>query len=177
MKRYLFFIICIGLLFTSCGTKSEKEIEEETSSGVVLVQNNSFYEVVLSNGESIYFTGFDEDGDVNGLEFDRDSVKTQISYGTGFFVSDDGQIATNAHVVSNIVADKDVNKSVAHVIDALKQITRALYDETKEELEEIEDLYNYASFSPDVSYEEFYIVKAQKESVEEKLRSCFDFIR
>lgn len=136
MKRYLFFIICIGLLFTSCGTKSEKEIEEETSSGVVLVQNNSFYEVVLSNGESIYFTGFDEDGDVNGLEFDRDSVKTQISYGTGFFVSDDGQIATNAHVVSNIVADKDVNKSVAHVIDALKQITRALYDETKEELEE-----------------------------------------
>lgn len=30
MKRYLFFIICIGLLFTSCGTKSEKEIEEET---------------------------------------------------------------------------------------------------------------------------------------------------
>ena len=37
MKRYLFFIICIGLLFTSCGTKSEKEIEEETSSGVVLV--------------------------------------------------------------------------------------------------------------------------------------------
>ena len=27
MKRYLFFIICIGLLFTSCGTKSEKEIE------------------------------------------------------------------------------------------------------------------------------------------------------
>ena len=139
MKRYLFFIICIGLLFTSCGTKSEKEIEEETSSGVVLVQNNSFYEVVLSNGESIYFTGFDEDGDVNGLEFDRDSVKTQISYGTGFFVSDDGQIATNAHVVSNIVADKDVNKSVAHVIDALKQITRALYDETKEELEEIVD--------------------------------------
>lgn len=175
MKRYLFFIICIGLLFSSCGTKSEKEIEEETSSGVVLVQNNSFYEVVLSNGESIYFTGFDEDGDVNGLEFDRDSVKTQISYGTGFFVSDDGQIATNAHVVSNIVADKDVNKSVAHVIDALKQIARALYDETKEELEEIEDLYNYACFSPDVSYEEFYIVKAQKESVEEKLNNIVEF--
>lgn len=66
---------------------SEKEIEETTSSGVVLVQNQSYYEVVLSNGESLYFTGFDKDGDIEGLEFDDDSVKVSTSYGTGFFIS------------------------------------------------------------------------------------------
>jgi len=174
MKRYLFFII-IGFLFASCGTKTEKEIEEETTSGVVLVQNNSFYEVVLSNGESIYFTGFDEDGDVKGLEFDKDSVETQISYGTGFFISNDGQIATNAHVVSNMVADKDVNKSVGHIMDALKKIAKASYNETKEELEKVEILYNYANTSDEVSYEEFYRVKAVKEAVEERLNEIVEF--
>ena len=38
-------------MISSCGNLSEKEIEETTSTGVVLVQNQSYYEVVLSNDD------------------------------------------------------------------------------------------------------------------------------
>lgn len=175
MKQNLLLIFSACILFSSCSTNSEKEIEEETSSGVVLIQNNSFYEVILSNGESIYFTGFDEDGDVKGLEFDEDSVQTQISYGTGFFISNDGQIATNAHVVSNMVADKEVNKSVANIMSALKEVAKVLYNETNEELEKVKILYDYANTSDEVSYEEFYKVKEIKETIERRLDEIAEF--
>ena len=53
MKKTSFLILVLCSLLFSCSNLSEKEIEETTSSGVVLVQNQSYYEVVLSNGESI----------------------------------------------------------------------------------------------------------------------------
>ncbi|HJH75475.1 MAG TPA: serine protease [Prevotellaceae bacterium] len=92
-----------------------------TSSGVVLVQNQSYYEVVLSNGETFYFSGFDEEGDIKGIATGKDSVEVVTNYGTGFFISSDGDIATNSYVVSNIVTDKDVNKSISNIISALKK--------------------------------------------------------
>lgn len=169
----LFFSICVLLL--SCGTKTDKEIEEDIASGVVLVQNKSFYEVVLSNGESIYFTGFEENGDISGLTFDVDSVEVQTSYGTGFFVSDEGQIATNAHVVSNMVADKQVNKSVADVMEALKKIAALSFREVKEQLDRAEYACEYAKYSDEVSYDEYLAVQAIKESIEEKLNRIVSF--
>ena len=67
MKKTSFLILVLCSLLFSCSNLSEKEIEETTSRGVVLVQNQSYYEVVLSNGESIYFSNFDEDGDLKGI--------------------------------------------------------------------------------------------------------------
>lgn len=52
MKKIVFVFILLGML-TSCSNKSDEQIKQEVSSGVVLVQNQSYYEVVLSNGESI----------------------------------------------------------------------------------------------------------------------------
>lgn len=172
MKKLNVIVITICALLCSCSNLSEKEIEETTSSGVVLVQNQSYYEVVLSNGESLYFTGFDKDGDIEGLEFDEDSVKVSTSYGTGFFISQEGQIATNAHVVSNMLADKEVNKSVSKVLDRIKALIVLAYKQIKEEYDEAEEAYNIANYSDDVSYDTFYKIKAYKEALEEKLDNC-----
>ena len=60
MKKILTFITCmICITTTSCSNKSEQDIENEISSGVVLVQNQSYYEVDLSNGEKIFFSNYD----------------------------------------------------------------------------------------------------------------------
>jgi len=156
MKRVLFLLafIVIGML-SSCGNKSDNQIEQEVSSGVVLVQNQSYYEVVLSNGESIYFSSFDEEDGVKGIATEEDSVEVVTSYGTGFFVSEDGKIATNAHVVSNMVSDKDVNKSVSSLISNLKKLFSTLYNESNEKYEKAVAYYNYANTSDEVSYEDF----------------------
>lgn len=170
MKKSLLTLLTFCFFISSCGNLSEKEIEEMTSSGVVLVQNQSYYEVVLSNGSSLYFSTFDEDGDLKGIATDEDSVEVITNYGTGFFVSETGEIATNAHVVSNMVADKDVNKSVATVISALKKVLVAAYNNYEEKLEKVQAAYEYANQSPEVSYEDFYKVRDIRDAIKEEMQ-------
>ena len=172
MKKIFIFLLALCAAATSCTNKSEKEIEEETAPGVVLVQNNSYYEVVLSNGESLFFTGFDNDGDIQGIAFNEDSVKVATSYGTGFFVSETGEMATNAHVVSNMVADKEVNKSVSKVIDALKNLVALEYKSKEEELSEAQQACAIAYFSDDISADTYYRVQAYRDEVQKSLEEC-----
>lgn len=157
---------------TSCVNKSEQDIEKEISSGVVLVQNQSYYEVELSNGEKLFFSSYDEEDGIKGIATDEDSVEVVTSYGTGFFISEYGQIATNAHVVSNTVTDKEVTKSVSKIVDALKQVMLSLYNEYNEKHEEAVRAYNYANYSDEVSYAEFEAVRDYKNALEEKLKEC-----
>lgn len=176
-KLLLFFIAACSTLLSSCGVKSEKEIEDEISTGVVLVQNQSYYELELSNGQKLYFSSFDKKEGIQGLATEEDSVTVATSYGTGFFISTDGQIATNAHVVSNTFTDKDVNKSVSDIIEALKQVVEIKYNEYDEKCEEAQQYYDYANYSSDVSYEAFYKVKALKEALEEVRDECVTLYR
>lgn len=171
MKKIITFITCmICMITTSCGNKSEQDIEKEISSGVVLVQNQSYYEVDLSNGEKIFFSNYDEQDGIKGIATEEDSVEVVTSFGTGFFISKDGQIVTNAHVVSNTVADKDVTKSVSKIVDALKKITLAMYNDYTEKYEAAVQAYNYANYSDDFSYEEFYKIRDIKDALDEKRR-------
>ena len=170
MKQLSFILLSLCWMMSACGNLSEQEIEEKTSTGVVLVQNQSYYEVVLSNGESVYFSSFDEEGNLQGFTTKKDSVEVVTGYGTGFFISPDGEIATNAHVVSNTVADKEVNKSIANVISALKKVIVAIYNEYNEKFERAQLAYDYANQSSDVSYETFYKVRDYRDAIKEKMQ-------
>ena len=167
MKKIL-FALTFFVFLTLCGNKSDEQIEQEVSSGVVLVQNQSYYEVVFSNGESIYFSSFDEEDGVKGIATEEDSVEVVTSYGTGFFVSEDGKIVTNAHVVSNMVSDKDVNKSVSSLISNLKKLFSTLYNESNEKYEKAVAYYNYANTSDEVSYEDFYKIRDYRDAIKKE---------
>lgn len=176
MKRLSLIFVLLGCLLSSCSNLSEKEIEETTASGVVLVQNRSYYEVVLSNGVSLFFSGFDEKGDLKGIAAEEDSVEAVTGYGTGFFISETGEMATNAHVVSNMVSDKAVNKSVANILAALKKMIAVVYNEYNRKLQQAQMLYDYAYanvYANDysaVSYEEFERVKQLRDAIHEEMQ-------
>lgn len=169
MKKLSFLLLLFCCLVSSCGNMSEKEIEEMMSNGVVLVQNQSYYEVVFSNGESLYFSGFDEDGDIKGLTTNKDSVELSTGYGTGFFISQEGEIATNCHVVSTTISDKEVNKSVGKVISTLKRVIAVAYNDYNDKLEQAQLAYEYANRSPDVSYEEFYKIRDYRDAIKKEM--------
>jgi hypothetical protein len=145
------------------------------SSGIVLIQNKGYYEVVLSNGESLYFSDFDKEDGVKGIATEEDSVEVSISYGTGFFISSEGEIATNAHVVSNMVEDKAVNKSVSTLIRSMKAIIASMYKEVSEKYEQAQLYYDYANTSSDVSFADFYAIRDYRDALKSELEEYAEY--
>lgn len=170
MKRLYLWIGCLCCAFlASCGNLSEGEIKETTESGVVLIQNTSYYEVKLNNAGTLYFKGIDEEGDFVGIALERDSVEKNVSYGTGFFVAEDGLIATNAHVIADMVGEKQLSQSVNNVMGALKRLFAEAYNEKLEALREVERAYEIANYSDAVSYEQFYQIKNYRDALKQEL--------
>lgn len=156
--RFL-LLMAAAVLLSSCQNKKDRELEEEVASGVVLIQNKSYYEVELSDGSQLYFSNYDEDDGIQGLSFDLDSVQPSVSFGTGFFISQDGKIATNSHVVSNTTAERDIRNSVGDLIDALKDMVVFMYNDTEERYEAAYQYYRYAAYSDEVSYSDYYAIR------------------
>ena len=101
MKKY--FLLSLSVVLFACCQKQKtpEQLFEERASGVVVILNEYYYEMKLPNGNSVYFTGFDKDGDLENFTPDIDEIKKnrQILTGTGFFINEKGSIITNRHGV------------------------------------------------------------------------------
>lgn len=160
--RYIIFLFTLAAITVSCNRNMEK-MAEEYKSGVVLVQTREFYEMKMSNGNSLYFAASDFDkttGKFTGLMTDLDSIAPDIFYGTGFFISDDGKIATNRHVVEGDVREKDVRMGLKKIIGELV----STLEEYKEEYTHCkENTVADMIYNPDTIQG---LMQAQKEALE-----------
>lgn len=109
LKNVMF--VFIALFLVSCVEKREavtaEDIERLYSSGVVLIVNRYFYTLELENGAVLFFTGFDQKGNLNWTLNPGELAPGRCD-GTGFFITADGQIATNSHVAYPDVDEKKV---------------------------------------------------------------------
>lgn len=92
---------------------------EELQKGVVLVKSEELYYVTTglpeSTGYSILFFTYDSNSrQIENETFDIENAKYQISWGTGFFISDDGKIATNRHVADPIAPEDQIISILKH---------------------------------------------------------------
>ena len=80
-------LMLLPLLLASClKEKSPSEIYMDQASGVVLVLNQYYYTATLPDGSVIYFSGLDEDGDMENVAFEADEIEKSMVFGTAFFV-------------------------------------------------------------------------------------------
>lgn len=151
--------ICLCMTFMSCN-KPAKEIEEECTSGLVLIMNRSYYELALPNRESFYFTGVSSDGDLENLTMDPTEAVCVSSTGTGFFVSANGEIATNNHVVAPEEDIDDLERHSVRYVESIKNYYSLVYynlSNIKDSLAQVINLKynNNYNYSTDLSlYEE-----------------------
>ena len=119
--RFIGGIVFVLLLFTIFywaifkGAKmTSMELEENYGSGVVLILNSSYFSATRADGRQVYFT-FNEEEGVSQPYLNLEDVEAQHSSGTGFFVSSNGEIATNNHVITQSLPDEIINELQKYV--------------------------------------------------------------
>lgn len=154
----IFFLILSSVLVVGCNS-SKSEIDSKYQSGVVLILNRYYYTLTLPDGNVFYLAG-DGEGNITDFEVDPDSAVNCMKAvtGTGFFISEDGKIATNKHVASRTVtnrsavqATKRILKSIMKYLEnqndtceAIKNQCLAQYGRTTDNIEKIQlvQIYN-----------------------------------
>ena len=112
MKHLLYGLIILSMV--ACTSKkdsyTQEQLYEQTSSGVVLIQNTYYYKITLSNN-GFYSTNYVfsklQDGELKNISHTisnnfheiNDTIKS-TTFGTGFIISPRGTIVTNSHVIN-----------------------------------------------------------------------------
>lgn len=129
----------LTLAMVSCGfNKSAQDIYDEMSSGVVLIQNRYYYSITTATMDTYYFSRL-ENGEFIGLEFNEEDVEPSISNGTGFFISEQGEILTNKHVANPELSKIEVNLAHGKFIEQLLARLSRLKTEQAREYQELNE--------------------------------------
>ena len=109
MKKILFLTLAGLFLLTSCNNKkkeqkpttlTEEQAYKRMGSGVCLVKVDYYYSIVFGNKDPLYFSDVSDEGEILNLTDNEEEIQTNEIFGTGFFVTKDGHIVTNAHVAT-----------------------------------------------------------------------------
>lgn len=120
----------------SCREKplSVDEIYKKDASGVVLIVNRYYFSMNIG-GSMLYFTGVNADGTLDNLTNNVAEItrRSATLFGTGFFISGDGNILTNRHVARPEINKTLVRRNFQAYISATREYLEGLLFETMQE--------------------------------------------
>ena len=166
--RNLIVVCALPLVMVSCMNDARKDAENKYASGVVLIKNTGYYTVKLDDGLALYFSGFSENGKLENLVADEDSVKGYEFYGTGFFVSADGKIATNAHVVTPPVSYDDVKGNLNTVISDMRADMVSRFESYSRQANDVRN----ASLSKIMKGDDYSVERELYSMLKDKMDQC-----
>lgn len=125
--RYVFFLMVIITGAVSCKSNepvkslpelSDAELFNRFRKSVVLISAKTYYKVSFEDkaGTVFYFPHLATEGQSAMFQTAEDAMSmTEAAYGTGFFINDEGMIATNLHVVASceeMISDMDFREEI-----------------------------------------------------------------
>ena len=144
LKNIIYSVFVILIFSVACSCTREKEpqtIFEEQQSGVCVVLNSYYYEIILPDGNKWFCKGIDEEGDLDGLTFDESEIIKDkgMATGTAFFIDNNGTLLTNRHVVNPIVSEETIKTAAGNLISAIGEYIQAARIEYAQQYQSLED--------------------------------------
>lgn len=131
-KSIILFVI---LLSCSCKQNPPKptELYSKYRNSVALIANSYYFKTSLDNGLEFFYT-IENDKPVFFDDEIEATENASLIFGTGFFISDKGELATNRHVVYPNKKDELVGEGINEYLDDLRyKIMKAINDEQTEQ--------------------------------------------
>lgn len=159
MKKAIIVFTALILLASCQEQKTPEQLFEEQASGVVVILNEFYYELKLPNGNKVYFTGIDSNGDLENFTPDEEQIKQnrQIMTGTGFFVDNKGTIMTNRHVAQPQLDKTQAKAAYIELIKSAKSLIALGLSQMQEQYADLErqkeKSYVYDPYSGDAYYD------------------------
>lgn len=176
--KNIFFVLLIAIL-SSCKEKilppKPEELYQKYEKSVVLIRNEFYYKIELTPGSTAFFTGIDGDK-IENLTFDEREIvtKANVVYGTGFFISNLGEVVTNRHVSSPEIDDEKAIKLFKYQFENSRQKIKNRIQKLQKESSEISNIlfYNYNR----LSYRDIDLLNERRQECdnERKVLTAFD---
>lgn len=140
MKKIFTLVLMVVVLVGCNSKKTPEELFNRMSSGVVVVLNEYYYEMQLPNGNSIFFTGISDDGQLENFTANEEEARKnrQMLTGTAFFINKEGLLMTNRHVADPVIDKVQARQSLINVLNTVKQLCYARMYELKDQYETLQ---------------------------------------
>jgi len=117
------------------------KLYNEYRRSVALIQNSYYFKTTLDNGFEFYYTL--ENDEPVFYDEEQDAISNAgVSYGTGFFISSTGELATNRHVIYPSQETALITKGINDYLNDIKYKLKKLINETRNENSKLADAYN-----------------------------------
>lgn len=180
MRRVCFFILLAGFFYGCQEQKTPEQLFEERASGVVVILNEFYYELIAPNGSTWYFTGIDSDGSLENFTPDEEEILTHLKRitGTGFFIDNKGTIMTNRHVAQPQLDKSQAKEAYLDIIRSVKHILSAYLDEMQDRYDELNRQRNscivFNSYTGEFVYDQERLdsIEQEKAEIAEEFEDC-----
>ena len=141
MKNILYSFI--AFIVFGCAEKPPEptELYNDYRKSVVLIKNSYYFKTTLDNGFEFFYTI--ENNEPIFFDKEEDAIaNTGVSYGTGFFISSTGELATNRHVVYPSQETTSISEGINEYLNDIKYKLKKLINENQNENNKLADAYN-----------------------------------
>lgn len=178
MKKIILLIFVLTTFSCQKNPPEPTELYNKYRNSVALIQNSYYFKTSLDNGFEFFYT-IENDKPVFFEDEQEARQNAGISYGTGFFISKNGELATNRHVVYPSRENELVGEEINDYLENLRYKIKKAINEKQTEKSKLVDLWNeyydYLDYDRKVKIKDEYSSKENDVLELEKLLSKLDF--